>query len=271
MWCMKLLRSFLSITFPLVMMLVMFSIYLVVTKVVNNYKKNITNDYAIMVISNTPLTAMKTLAGIDVKDIEPLNRENIIKSVEQNLSDTSIQLLQTKLPYFYKIYLHDFPTSSKLTKIREELLSIANIKKVETFSNDHNKLYSLLVLVQRIIFILFSAVLLLSILLLSKQIKIWFFEHNERISIIQLHGGSLMYASKPIIRVILISAIFSSILANSMLFSVMLNIQSLVEPEIIALIPITMSMEFEMFQIFILSLIIPLITFFGLLIKYKLQ
>ena len=139
---MKLLKSFFSVTFPLVIMLFMFSIYLIVTKVVDNYKKNITNDYAIVVIANTPISSIDSLAGIKVKDIEPLSREKIIKSVKNNLSDTSVELLQKKLPYFYKIYLKEFPTSLKLEKIRKELMTISNINKIETFSNDHNKLRS---------------------------------------------------------------------------------------------------------------------------------
>ena len=268
---MKLLKSFFSFAFPLVVMLFMFSIYLVVTKVVDNYKENIINDYAIVVISNTPLSSIDSLAGIDVKDIEPLSREKIIKNVHKNLSDSSIELLQKKLPYFYKIYLDEFPTTLKLDQIRKELMTISNIKKIETFSNDHNKLYSLLVLVQNIIFILFGAVLLLSILLLSKQIKIWFFEHNERITIIQLHGGSLLYSSKPIIKIILSSAVISSLLACIMLFVVISNIQLIIDPELMVLIPTVLSMEMEIFKIFILSIIIPTITFFGLLVKYKLK
>jgi len=268
---MKLLKSFFSFTFPLIVMLFMFSIYLLVTKVVDNYKENIINDYAIVVIANTPLSSISTLAGIKVKDIEPLSREKIIKNVQQNLSDSSIDLLQKKLPYFYKIYLDDFPTSLKLEQIRKELMTISNIKKIETFSNDHNKLYSLLILVQNIIFILFGAVLLLSVLLLSKQIKIWFFEHNERITIIQLHGGSLLYSSKPIIKIILGSAFFSSVLSSIMLFIVISNIHRIIEPEIMTLIPTVLSMEMEIFKIFILSIIIPSITFFGLLVKYKLK
>ncbi|BFU77041.1 FtsX-like permease family protein [Arcobacter sp. 15-2] len=268
---MKLLKSFLSVTFPLVVMLFMFSIYLIVTKVVDNYKQNITNDYAILIIANTPISSIDSLAEIKVKEIEPLSREKIIKGVKDNLSDTSIDLLQKKLPYFYKIYLEEFPTSLKLEQIRKELMTISNISKIETFSNNHNKLYSLLVLVQDIIFILFSAVLLLSILLLSKQIKIWFFEHNDRISIIQLHGGSLIYSSIPIIKTILLSALVSSILASGMLFVIINNIHLILEPEVMTLIPSVLSMEMEILQIFSLSIIIPLITFFGLLVKYKLQ
>ena len=268
---MKLLKSFFSFTFTLVIMLFMFSIYLLVTKVVNNYKENITNDYAIVVIANTQLLKIDSLANIKVKDIEALSRQKIIQSVQDNLSDTSVELLQKKLPYFYKIHLEEFPTSLKLEKIRRDLMSISSIRKIETFSNDHNKLYSLLVLVQNIIFILFAAVLILSILLLSMQIKIWFFEHNERITIIQLHGGSLLYSSIPIIKVILISAFISAILSSIILYGIMSNISLIVEPEIMTLIPSVFSMKMEIFQIFLLSVIIPLITFFGLLIKYKLK
>lgn len=268
---MKLLKSFFSFTFPLVVMLFMFSIYLVVTKVVTTYKNNIINDYAIVVIANTPLSSIDTLAGIEVKNIEPLSREKIIKNVHKNLSENSIELLEKKLPYFYKIYLTDFPTTLKLEQIRKELLTVSNIKKIETFSNDHNKLYSLLILVQNIIFILFVAVLVLSILLLSKQIKIWFFEHNERITIIQLHGGSLLYSSKPIIKIILGSAVLSSFLACIMLFVVVSNIKMIIEPELMILIPTVLSMEMEIFKIFLLSIVIPSFTFLGLLVKYKLK
>jgi len=268
---MKLLKSFISFTFPLVVMLFMFSIYLIVTKVVDNYKENIINDYAIVVITNTPLLSIDKLAGIKVKDIESLSRDRIIKNVQQNLSDSSVELLQKKLPYFYKIYLEEFPTSLKLEKIRKQLMTISNIKKIETFSNDHNKLYSLLILVQNIIFILFGAVLLLSVLLLSKQIKIWFFEHNDRISIIQLHGGSLLYSSLPIIKIILGSALFSSILSSAMLFVIISNIHMIIQPEIMTLIPTVLSMEMEIFKIFLLSILIPSVTFLGLLVKYKLQ
>jgi len=268
---MKHLKSFFSFTFPLVVMLLMFAIYLIVTKVVSNYKENIINDYAIVVISNTPLGTIDELAGIDVKEIVPLSRKKIIKNVQQNLSDTAIDLLEKKLPYFYKIYLDDFPTIVKLQEIRKELKKISNIKKIETFSNDHNKLYSLLILVQNIIFILFGSVLILSVFLLSKQIKIWFFEHNERITIIQLHGGSLLYSSKPILKIILASSLFSSIVASLMLFLIMTNIHMLIEPEVMTLIPTVLSMEIEIFKIFILSVIIPVVTFFGLLVKYKLK
>jgi len=266
---MRPLRAFVSFTFPLIVMLFIFSIYLLVDKVVNGYKDSIINDYSIVAITNTPFIDIDELADIKVKEIEPLSRTKIIDGVKENLSASSIELLNKKLPHFYKIYLEEFPTTLKLEQIRKELNTISNIKRVEMFSSDHNKVYSLLILIQDITFILFVVVLVLSFLLLSKQIKIWFYEHDERISIIQLHGGSIMYASKPIVRTILFSSIISSIVVIGILFIIVKNIALFVQPEILSLMPKIIHLEFEIFQIFILSFVIPLITFFGLLLQHK--
>jgi len=266
---MKLLKSFLSFTFPLIIMLFIFSIYLLVDKVVDSYKNSIANDYAIVIITNTPFVDIEQLADIQVKNIEQLSRTKIIEGVKKNLSSSSLDLLNKKLPYFYKIHLEEFPTTRKLEQIRKELTQMTNIKRVETFSTDHNQIYSLLILIQDIVFILFVVVLALSLLLLSKQIKIWFFEHGERISIIQLHGGSLLYSSKPIIKTIILSAIVSSATVITLLIVVVNNINLFVQPEIIFIMPKIIHLELEIFQIFILSFFIPFITFFGLLVQYK--
>ncbi len=266
---MKLLKSLSSFVLPLIAMLITFSIYLVVNKIVDNYKKSIVNDYAIIVISNTPMAPFKTISDIDIKHIKQLNRETIIGDVKDKLSDVAINLLNTKLPYFYKIHLEKFPTALELKEIKKALLSNSNIKKVETFSSDHNRIYSLLILTQSIVTALFIVVLLSSFLLLVKQIKIWFFEHGERISIIQLHGGSLLYGSKPILNIILTSTVISSIVVIILILSVMKNIALFVQPEIVSLIPQTFSLTYELVQIVLLAIVVPLIAFFGLLVKYK--
>ncbi len=268
---MRLLKSLVSFAFPVIILLITFCVYLLVTKVVNNYKQNIVNDYAIVIISNTPTVSIDEVAGIGVKDIKVINRDKIINDIKDNLSKSSLELLNNKLPYFYKIYLQQFPTTSKLVDIRKELLSLSNIKKVEIFSNDHNKIYSLLILIQDIVSILFIVVLLSSFLIILKQVKIWFFEHSQRISIIQLHGGSLFYGSKPILNIMIISIIISVVVVVGFVFFIMKNISLMVQPEILPLMPKTYDLYFELFQIIVLAIIVPAITFFGLLIKYKIK
>ena len=268
---MRHLKSFLSFTIPLIIMLVTFSIYLLINKVVDNYKQNITNDYSIIVIANTPMKTLDYISGIKVKDVKILKREKIIKDVKKNLSSSSLKLLKNKLPYFYQVYLVEFPTTIKLEQIRKELVSIPNIKRVETFSNDHNKIYSLLILIQDIIVVLFVIILLLSFFLLSQQIKIWFFEHSQRISIIQLHGGSLLYSSKPIIKTMIISTIFSIIFVVVSLFFIINNISMIIGAEILTLIPTMDDLQIELLKIIILAFLIPIITFFGLLLQHKIR
>jgi len=266
---MRHLKPFIAFAFPLIIMLFMFSIYLLVNYIVDDYKKSIVNDYSIIVISNIPMVKIDNLAGIKVQSIDPISREKIIKDIQDNLSDSSIKLLKSRLPYFYKIYLNKFPTTLKLEQIRKELSTITSIKRVETFSKDHNKIYSLLILIQNIVFILFLVVLILSILLLSKQIKIWFYEHEDRITIIQLHGGTLLYSSIPILKTIVYSAIVSSIIVYIVLFLVASNLSSILAPEITMILPPHINIGFEIIKIIILAFVIPIVTFIGLLVRYK--
>ena len=121
---MRHLKSFFSFTIPLVIMLITFSIYLLVNKVVDNYKQKITNDYSIIVIANTPITTLDYISGIRVRDMVIIKKDKIIEDVKDNLSDSSLKLLQNKLPYFYQVYLSEFPTTSKLEQIRKELKTI---------------------------------------------------------------------------------------------------------------------------------------------------
>ncbi|MEA3288816.1 MAG: cell division protein FtsX [Campylobacterota bacterium] len=268
---MKRLNAFFSFTIPLIVLLCTFSVYLLVSSVVDNYKNNITNDYAIVVISNTPIGTIDELADIDVKDIEIISREKIIKGIKDKISESSLNILNKKLPYFYKIYLEEFPTTIKLEQIRKELYALSNIKKVETFSSDHNKIYSMMNLIQSIVVVLFTIVLVMSFLLLSKQIKIWFFEHKQRIDIIQLHGGTIMYSSKPILKTLLASSFFSAVFVSAVTYFVIQNIDKLIQPELISLIPNIFSFELGFVKIVLLSFIIPMSTFFALLIKYKIK
>lgn len=164
-------------------MLITFSMYIFTEEIIANYKNKISDDYAIVVITNTPLIKddINSLAGIAVKKIVTLDKEEIIQKVKDSLSENSVFLLKQRLPFFYTLHLETFPTSSQLEIIRNELAKIPNINKIEIFSKDHNKIFSLLILNQNIIIVFFIISLLFSIILFSKQIQIWFYEHQENL------------------------------------------------------------------------------------------
>ena len=114
-------------------------------------------------------------------------------------------MLNEQLPYFYQLYLTEFPTNDELQNIKNELKNSDSISGVEIFESEHTKLYSLLVLTKDIVTFLFIIVLASSFLMLLQQIRIWFFEYSEKISILQLLGASLVYSTKSIVSIILVS------------------------------------------------------------------
>jgi cell division transport system permease protein len=77
-------------------------------EIIANYKTKISDDYSIVVITNTPLIKddINSLAGIAVKKIVTLDKEEIIHKVKDSLSENSIFLLNamswTKFPISIK-------------------------------------------------------------------------------------------------------------------------------------------------------------------------
>jgi cell division transport system permease protein len=256
-------------------MLVSLAVYVSVSKIVTTYEKSINDDYSIIIVMNTPIIEdkVKSLPSLDIKEIKYLKREKILSDLKGDLTDGSFQLLQNKLPYFYTIYLNQFPTSSKLESIKKDLQTLSGIKKIETFSQDHDEVYSLLLLIKSIVTILFAAIILFTFFIITNQVKIWFFEHQERLDIIKLHGGSIFYGAKPIIKLALVSSIVSSSTVIALVFFIKENLSKFFSTEIVKVLntyPIHYS-NMEVITIFLLSLMIAFLTVFGVLIKHRLR
>jgi len=64
---MKHLRSLLAFVFPLIMMLSSFSVYLLVNKLVDNYKDGVASDYSIIVVANKPIKSVHEIDSIRFK------------------------------------------------------------------------------------------------------------------------------------------------------------------------------------------------------------
>ena len=255
---MKAFRSLLSFTIPLIAILLSYSIYIIVDKVMISYKQSINNDYTIVVVSSKKQT-IDTFKSINIKTLKNLSKDQIINNLKENLSPKSIELLYEQLPYFYKVSLLDFPSSKQLQIIKQKITSIDGILKVEIFSKNHDTIYSILTMTQTIIYALFIIIIIFSVLLLSKHIKIWFFEHTQRITIMRLHGASNIYCAMPLIKLSILSAIVSSIIVLLLTYYVLNNF--------VFFTPIYFNMGF--IHIIILSFLIPLATILLVLFKHR--
>jgi len=270
---MKFLKNVFAFFIPLLAMLITFSIYLLIDNVVDSYKQRISNDYSIVIITNTPLIKdnINELAGIQVERIQTLQKDKIINNIKSNLSRTSIDLLKRKLPHFYQIYLETFPTSTQLTKIKDTLLQNKNIRKVEVFSKDHNQVYLLLVLLNSISFILFFIITIFAIIIIAKQIKLWFHEHNTKIAILRLHGASILYSASSVLNYAVISSFFAFIFSGGFLYYISHNLTVLFPSELHDIINVHIDINYALVKIFVLSFCISIFTIIGVLLRYKIQ
>ncbi len=270
---MKSLKHIFAFTIPLTAMLITFAIFLITNNMVQDYKVKISNDYSIVIVTYTPLDkqSLDELAGIKVKTIATLKKEQILENVQSDLSRSSLKLLKQKLPHFYQIYLEDFPTTTELFSIKEELNKNKNIKKVEIFSKNHNQVYLLLLLINNIIIILFAVILIFAMIILSKQVTIWFYEHNERITIFQLHGASILYSASTVLKYAMLGALSASLIVSGIFMFITNNLLLVVPSELTTVINTTFVLKYEIAKLFGLSFGISIVTIFGVLFKYKIK
>lgn len=270
---MRSLNSIFGFFIPLLSMLIAFCIFLLIDNIVNNYKSKISKDYSIIVVSKKSLQKedLGNLAGINVSELKLISNEKIIENIKSNLSSSSITLLRTKLPYFYQLYLEDFPTSTELEKIRKTLQSKESIKTVEVFYKNHSQVYILLLILNTISFTLFVIITIFAVIILAKQIKLWFHEHRVKISILRLHGASIIYSASSVIKYAFFSSFLAFIVASIFLIYVSNNIESIFPFELQDIVNIQVHLEEEILKIFALAFVISLFTIFGTLFKYKID
>jgi len=268
---MKYPKYLLAFMFPLMMMLGSFSIYLLVNKIVENYKQKVSKDYSIIIITNEPVLDFNKLSPIQFQKVDKINRKNIINDLKNSASQLSLDILSKQLPYFYEAYLEDFSTNEELKEIKRILTKLDSVREVEIFETDHTNLYSLLILTKKIVTILSIIVLTSSFLMLLQQIKIVVYEYSEKISILQLLGASFTYSTKDIVRTVLISILISLLSVFTLMYLIIINFSSVLQIEFLQIIPTFQDMYSEFFLIIISAFIAPFIAFGTLIVKHRIN
>ena len=270
---MKSLKNHLAFVIPLAFMLLTFTIYLFTNNIIKDYKESISNDYSIVIITHTPLIndKLKKMSSFEIKTVTRLKKDKIINKLKKELSFESLNLLKSKLPFFYKIQLKDFPTTSQLKKIKKELSLNKNIKRIEIFSKNHNQVYLLLLIINQIVVIVFTIISIFTIIIIAKQVKIWFYENSRQISILQLHGASILYSASRIIKQALFSAFIAFILISSLVVFVSMNMNMFIPLELQDIVHTKLNVQTQIINLFLLSFGISFITVMSVLISYKIS
>lgn len=207
---MKLIKNHLSLIISISAILFGLEFYIAVDDTIAQYEKKLLNDYEILIVSQNEFD--KESIGVEqVKAVREVNLEESFKKFDTSLIDESFA---DNLPHFYALQLRTFPDEKRLAQIESALLNRAGVLRVETFKKTHDMVFDQLLLIKKNSIIFASIIFIISFLLIVKQMKIWQFEHNERMYIMELFGAPLLLRSGILIKIAVVDSIISSFVVS---------------------------------------------------------
>jgi cell division transport system permease protein len=208
-----LLREHISLIIALFTILFTLQVFFVIERTINIYEDTLKSNYSIIAVAKSPMNP--DLIKQDVRQIgkvEMIDPKKVIDRLKDELNKTDLGALKDHLPSFYRIFLKKYPSPAELSNIRDQLLQIGEVARVETYSKAHDQTYKLLILFKDISNVLLFAIFIVSALLVIKEMRIWQFEHTERMNIMALFGAPIWMRSAVLFKVAILDALISSIL-----------------------------------------------------------
>jgi len=203
---MKYLKSHIFLIFALVSILFSIETYFLFNKIVSKYEEKIAKNYTIIVVSKTPI---KEIKFENISKITPIDIKSSLENIKKQLKNFDINKIKSKLPHFYKIHFKRFPTPSELNSLERTLLKNPNIKRIESFRQNQNQVYNLLLITKLIATIFMVIILFISFLLIIKQLEVWKFEHSDRMYIMELFGAPFWFRSAILLKLAVVDSILS--------------------------------------------------------------
>ncbi|MEA1893046.1 MAG: cell division protein FtsX [Campylobacterota bacterium] len=211
---MKSFKNHLSLVIALLSILFSVQIFIIVDRSIEAYKENLSNNYSVIVVSQKRVDEITVLDLSDmILDVNELSADNVIKRLNSGINSKNIEILKLTLPKFYKLTLKKYPTPLEIKKLRKDLLKNKAIVKIEDFSKNHNKTYKLLLLFKNVVSLFAVVVIIVTTLLIFKELRIWQFKHSERMSIMGLFGAPVWLRSAVLFRLAIVDAIIAAIMA----------------------------------------------------------
>lgn len=220
---MKSLKNHFSLIAALFTILFTIQVYQVLNRSISSYEESLRANYSIVLISNTKLdeSSLKSRFSL-IRTLQEISPEKVIKRLEKEMDKTSLGLLRATLPKFYKLSLEHYPQPSEIEILSSQLLNMKQIKRVESFTQTHDQIYKLLLLYKGVTQIFAFAILIVTLLLIAKEMRIWQFQHQERMNIMALFGAPIMLRSAVLFRLAIIDAIIAASLVLAV-FGLIIN------------------------------------------------
>ncbi|MDD2653459.1 MAG: cell division protein FtsX [Sulfurimonas sp.] len=208
---MKSVRNHLSLVVALLSILFSMQLFFIVERSIDAYKVKLSQNYSVIAVSKEELSsdAFSKINKI-ISQAQEIAPDSVIKKLSSDMKSTNIELLKLTLPKFYKLSLKHYPSPDEIKKLKSDLLAHNAITKVEDFAHTHDTIYKLLLLFKNVVTLFSSVVLVVTLLLIFKELRIWQYKHNERMSIMGLFGAALWLRSAVLFRLAIVDALIAS-------------------------------------------------------------
>ena len=210
---MKSLKSHFSLIAALFTILFTIQVYQVLNRSIDSYEENLRANYSMVIIASRTLDEASIKARFPlIRSLEAISPEKVINRLKKDMDKTSLGLLRASLPKFYKLSLEHYPQPEEIDMLSSQLTNLKDIQRVESFSQTHDQIYKLLLLYKGVTQIFAFAILVVTLLLISKEMRIWQFQHQDRMNIMALFGAPMMLRSAVLFRLAIIDALIAATL-----------------------------------------------------------
>lgn len=209
---MKSLKNHISLIIALFTVLFSVQIYVGVDRTIAAYETRLKNDYSIIVVANKSLSEAE-LKAMDslVERSEAISVDQVLQRLQGEMSKKNLDLLRITLPKFYRLYLNRFPTTDEIIKLQKKLQKNASIERVEGYAQTHDTVYKLMLLFKDVVQIFSISIAAVTSLLILKEMRLWQFQHADRMSIMALFGAPVWLRSAVLFRLAIVDAVIATV------------------------------------------------------------
>ncbi|MEA2111516.1 MAG: cell division protein FtsX [Campylobacterota bacterium] len=210
---MRSFKNHLSLILAIATILFSLQIFTITDRAITAYESNLQENYSIVVVSEKRMDD-QTFRAINplIKSSEEIQTEHVLNKIKTQMKQTNVELLKIALPKFYRIHLTEFPSPDQISTITSLIKKQPGIKRIESFTNSHNTTYKLLLLFKQVVLVLALFIFAVTSLLMLKEMRIWQFQHTERMSIMALFGAPVWLRSAVLFRLSIVDALIATLL-----------------------------------------------------------
>ncbi|MBN2895627.1 MAG: cell division protein FtsX [Campylobacterales bacterium] len=213
---MKSFKNHLSLITALFTILFTIQIFIIVERAIASYEQNLSQQYSIIVIANSTLQNSRFIeAHPFIERSETITVDDVLERLTRDMKQKNVDLLKLSLPKFYRIYLKSYPSPRDIDSVGNALKKIPSVSKIESFAQSHDTLYNLLLLFKNVVSVFALTILAVTTLLIIKEMRLWQFQHSERMNIMALFGAPVWLRSAVLFRLSIVDAIIASGLINA--------------------------------------------------------